>query len=187
MKRILLAVAGFLGSLLAKAMTVTVVALAVLYLWVDPRGFLVNLGAYATMGLAAEGFFTAITKQIRRKRRSEPVDWRLAGEPFLWSFLVYGLSATLSMKALDMYCPGMFELSWVVRGCVYTVLIYFWEYFWGWRIEALTGTCPWKYRDSPWKIWRYVNPYYFWSWYCFGFLLELMHHQVVPRLMLPLP
>ncbi len=177
--------AAFLKGLLAKATTVAIIAFTVAYAAREPWPFLVNLVTFAVVSLAAEAFFTAITKQLRRRRAGEPVDWRLPGEPFLWSFLVYGLSATLTYRAVELWCPSYFGLWWPARGFIAMLVIYVWEYYWGWRIEDLTGTCPWKYRESPWRIWRYVNPYYFWSWFAFSFVLESLHFSVIPRLLAP--
>ena len=172
----------FAKSVFATAATVWVIAATAWFLWKEPRPFAASFVTYASISLAAEAFFTGITIQIRRKRRGEPIDWRLPCQPFLWSVIVYGLSAAISFRLIEIAVPAFFDWPWYLRGGAYMTSIYLWEYFWGWRIEAITGACPWKYRESPWRIWRYVNPYYFWSWYCFGFALEFVHFRIIPTL-----
>lgn len=169
-------------SAFAVSATLWVIGATAFLLIKETRVFLADFVAYAVISLASEAFFTGITTQIRRVRRKEPIDWRLPCQPFLWSIFVYGLSAALSFRLIEMWFPSFFGWPWYLRGVAYMTCIYLWEYFWGWRIEALTGSCPWKYRESPWKIWRYVNPYFFWSWYCFGFVLEFIHVRIVPML-----
>lgn len=173
---------AFAKSVFALCATLWVMAVTGWLLTTETRAFLASFLTYAVISLAAEAFFTSITHQIRRVRKREPIDWRLPGEPFLWSVFVYGLSAAVSFRLIELYHPAFFQWHWLLRGAAYMTSIYLWEYFWGWRIEALTGSCPWKYRDSPWKIWRYVNPYFFWSWYCFGFVLEFVYFRLIPVL-----
>jgi hypothetical protein len=166
----------------AYAMTASVIAATVYFLLVDTIPFLTSFLTYAMISLACEAFFTGITSQISRLRRKESIDWDLPCKSYLWSIIVYGLSAALSFRVIETAFPQLFDWPWYFRGGVFMTVIYLWEYFWGWRIEALTGSVPWKYRESPWRIWRYVNPYYFWSWYCFGFVLEFIHFRLIPIL-----
>ncbi|MEY4745097.1 MAG: hypothetical protein RL272_1042 [Candidatus Parcubacteria bacterium] len=171
------------AKLVFAVMATAWVAIATAYfLLMETHAFLASFVTYSVISLASEAFFTGITAQIRRRRRREPVDWDLPCKPFLWSIVVYGLSAALSFRLIEVIHPAFFAWPWYLRGVAYMTCIYLWEYFWGWRIEALTGSCPWKYRESPWKIWRYVNPYFFWSWYCFGFVLEFVYFRLIPVL-----
>jgi len=173
---------SFLRRLVAWTTTGAVVTFTAYFMVTRPALFLMNFATYAVISLASEAFFTGFTVQIRRRRRGEPIDWRLPCQPFLWSLIVYGLSAAISFPLLETAYPTFFHWPWFARGFGYMFGIYFWEYYWGWRIEDLTGTVPWKYRESPWRIWRYVNPYYAWSWFCYGFVLEFVHQRLIPAL-----
>lgn len=182
MQSFLVRMYGFAKSVFALSATVWVLGATAYFAAAETLPFLTDFLTYAVISLASEAFFTGITTQIRRVRKGEPIDWRLPCQPFLWSLFVYGLSAALSFRIIQIAYPAFFAWPWFLRGFAYMTSIYLWEYFWGWRIEALTGSVPWKYRESPWRVWRYVNPYYFWSWYCFGFVLEFIHLRLIPVL-----
>lgn len=108
----------------------------------ETKVFIADFVTCAVISLASEAFFTGITTQLRRLRKREPIDWRLPCQPFLWSIFAYGLSAALSFRLIEMRYPSFFDWPWYLRGVAYMTCICLWEYFWGWRIEALTGFLP---------------------------------------------
>ncbi len=114
------------------------------------------------------------------KPADDEIDWTLPCRTSLWSIPVYAISATFAFNVMDAFWPEFFSLSWWERGLVYTLCTFSFEYVWGLILEELTGFCPWRYRDSKWRIWRYINPEYVLLWFGFGFALEWVHLEALP-------
>jgi hypothetical protein len=74
---------------------------------------------------------------------TKPGNWRLKGESYAWMVIIYGLMAVIF--------PTMFELlaedsvRWFNRAIIYSAIIMFCEYTFGWLLERFIGNCPWKY------------------------------------------
>jgi len=138
---------------------------------------------YTALALSSEAIFTGIADVIRDRRGGKPLNRDLPCRTSLWSILVYGLSATVAFSLINSFVPGFFLWPWWGRGLIYTVGIYSFEFFWGAVLEHLTGKCPWHYRDSGWRFWRYLKPEYCWLWFMFGFSLEWIKLSVLPRML----
>ncbi len=141
---------------------------------------LVAFLTYAVLALAVESAFTGVADQVRRKSAGLPVDPMLPCRTSLWSIAVYGLSAAVSFPLLHRLYPAFFAWPWWLRGAVYIVGTYACEFSWGWVLERLLGTCPWQYKHSSWKIWRYIKPRYAGYWFAFGFVQEWTYLRLVP-------
>jgi len=137
---------------------------------------------YAGAGLLFEALFSGVFIQVERVLRGEKIDWDLPCKTYLWSILVYGLSAAVSFTLAYRCLGGFFDLHWALRGATYVLGIYLWEYFWGFLIETLTGKCPWRYRDTPRRIWRYVSPLFVPVWFGVGLMMEALYETVLPLL-----
>lgn len=142
-----------------------------------------TLLVYTGLSFATESLFTGIADALRAYLRGRPVDPRFPCRTQLWGVLVYGISATMSYPLLTLVLPEFYGLHWAVRGATYMLGIYAWEFFWGYVISLIIGYCPWKYSDSRWRIWRYVNPWFAPFWFLFGFVLEWTWLTFIPALM----
>jgi hypothetical protein len=143
---------------------------------------LLGFAVFSVISVAAEAVFTGIGDQVRNVRNGDRVNWNLPCRSYLWSILVYGASAMVSFPIMGTLFPAFFALEWWWRGLFYVVGIFFWEFVWGWLIELVTGTCPWQYRRSTWRVWRYIKPEYAGFWFGFGFILEWAHAVLIPVL-----
>ncbi len=130
---------------------------------------------FAAAGLLFEALFSGVFFQVAHLVRGESLDWALPCKTYLWSILVYGLSAAICFPPAFRHLPGFFRSPWPVRGLVYTAAIFAWEYFWGAAIEGLTGVCPWRYVDSPHAVLRYVSPFFAPVWFLVGLALERLY------------
>lgn len=144
--------------------------------------FIFELGLFTVLSFTIETLFTAIADPIRGYCRGEKIDLRFKGHTHLWGIFVYGISAATSFLFVDRVVPEFYALHWAIRGTVYMIGIYAWEYFWGAVLERILGFCPWQYTKSRHAIWRYLNPRFFGFWFGFGFVLEWVHLELVPVL-----
>jgi len=146
--------------------------------------FFLSLAVYSVIALAVEAAFTSLDTLVRSIRSGRQVNWSLPGETSLGAIPVYGLSAALSYNLIGAVYPDFYAWPWPCRGLAYMIVIFAWEFFWGWLSERTLGKCPWQYRESKYRILRYNNPYYALFWFGFGFLLEKIHQYLVPHLAL---
>ena len=93
-------------------------------------------------------------------------DLRLLGVTSLWMFPIYGLASFLVIpyKYIKKY-------SFVVRGMVYTFLIFLGEFFSGSLLTKIHA-CPWNYEHSPLNIKKVIRLDYAPLWFLFGLFLE---------------
>lgn len=146
------------------------------------RFFLYGLFVYSVIALATESVFTGIGDQIRRAWKRQPIDPLFPCRSFLWAVPVYALPAALSFAFIDAFAPAFYAARWPIRASTYAVGIFCWEFLWGYFIEKAAGTCPWQYRVSPHRVWRYIFPPYAPLWAMFGFVLEWTHRRLIPLL-----
>ena len=144
--------------------------------------FIFELYLFTMISFAAESMFTAIANPIRGYFRGEELDLRLEGRTQLWGVFVYGTSAAVSFLWIDWAVPELYTLHWAIRGSIFMVGIYAWEYFWGAILERVIGFCPWQYTESKYAVWRYLNPWFFGLWFGFAFILEWVHLKLMPVL-----
>ena len=92
------------------------------------------------LGFFTEVSFTALWYILDN---SYNYGWTLHGCTSLWSFPIYGLSMLVVEKiflTLDTKIPL------VLRGLVYLVWTYVWEFSTGYVLRLL-GACPWDYKE----------------------------------------
>ncbi|XP_065338111.1 transmembrane protein 229B-like [Cloeon dipterum] len=102
-----------------------------------------RLYVYALHGFLVEVLFSATWDFVLMQK------WTLAGCSNVWSLPIYGISG-LVMEALadKMLARG---LAWPLRGLVYLMWIYCWEYSSGYVLRALNA-CPWDYSAFAYNI-----------------------------------
>ena len=145
--------------------------------------YIIEFLLYTALALSAEDIFIGLGNVIRSLVKKEKVDWKLPCATSLWSIPVYALSATLAFSVMQACWPSFFDCPWWERGLFYAVGTYSFEFTWGLILEETIGECPWRYRKSSWRIWRYINPEYVGLWFFFGFALEWIHVWLLPRLL----
>lgn len=122
---------------------------------------------YGLSGWCIEVFWTGIGSLIRG-------NIKLQGWTYIWMFPIYGLAVFIE-SIHDMI------RSWpvVLRGGVYTVLIFIVEYSTGWLLKVLTGLCPWDYSGTPFSINGFIRLDYAPAWFVAGLLFEMLHDTLM--------
>jgi len=130
--------------------------------------------AYGLAGWCSE----IVTTGVRSRGRDG--NWRLTGTTYLWMLPIYGVAAVLFEPA---YAEARRrELSWPVRGAVWTAGIFAVEAASGELLRAATGEVPWDYsrprgRKPQPRHWRgVVRPAYAPLWFAVGLGMERLHH-----------
>lgn len=98
----------------------------------------------------------------------------LEGGTYIWMFPIYGLA---------IFFEGIHNKirSWsvIIRGGVYTVLIFLVEYLTGWILVQLIGVCPWDYSGSPFSIDGLIRLDYAPVWFAAGLIFEKIHDILI--------
>ncbi|ACL69282.1 putative ABC transporter permease [Halothermothrix orenii] len=97
-------------------------------------------------------------------------DINLRGWTYLWMFPIYGMA--LLMEPVHNQIR-----NWpaIIRGGVYTLIIFTIEYSSGWFLENIIGTCPWDYSKSRYSIKGFIRLDYAPAWFIAGLLFEKLH------------
>lgn len=120
---------------------------------------------YGFLGICAEIFWTGMGSLING-------DIRLKGFTYIWMFPIYGMIVFLE--------PIQHKIkNWplVLRGGVYTILIFFIEYTSGLFLRFLLGVCPWNY-TGPLAINGLIRLDFIPIWFCFGIMIEKVHYTI---------
>ena len=111
------------------------------------------------LGWFLEMIFTAFLAFRRR-------DMRLPCTTSVWMFPIYGLASLLAPL-----CRILHRHNFILRGLVYTCLIF--------ACEFITGTwlrrrdlCPWNYERSRWNLGKVIRLDYAPCWFITGLLFE---------------
>jgi uncharacterized membrane protein len=118
---------------------------------------------YGFAGWCTEIFWTGLGSLLSG-------DLRLQGWTYIWMFPIYGLAV--------LFEPVHNKIrKWpvIVRGGVYTVLIFIIEFSTGWMIKMLTGACPWDYGNRPFSVGGFIRLDYGPAWFAAGLLFERLH------------
>ncbi|TJX14221.1 hypothetical protein E9840_06980 [Tissierella creatinini] len=117
---------------------------------------------YGLLGVSLEIFFTGFLSLLKN-------DLTLEGKSYIWMFFIYGLSVFL-----EPIHDKIRNENILVRGLIYTVLIYIVELYSGSLIMKLIGECPWSYKDSI-NVDSIINPEFLPIWFALGLFLERVH------------
>ena len=94
-------------------------------------------------------------------------DTRLTGTTSLWMFPIYGMAIFL-----EPFTVLLAAWPWVLRGLVYTLIIFSAEYVTGWWVRTMVGICPWDYSGSPLVVHGLIRLDYAPLWFIVGLLFE---------------
>ena len=111
------------------------------------------------LGWFLEMIFTAFHAFRRR-------DLRLPCTTSLWMFPIYGLGALFAPL-----CRLLRRFPIMIRGLVYTCLIFTGEYLTGTWLNR-RGLCPWNYERSRWNLSHVIRLDYAPCWFATGLLFE---------------
>lgn len=130
----------------------------------DKKIFIYKYIAYGTLGLGLEIFYTGFISFLRK-------DFTLQGTSYIWMFFIYGLAVFV-----EPIHDRIRDKSFIVRGLIYMVLIYFIELITGTILMYLLGKCPWDYTGiGNNSINSIVSIYFMPIWFALGLFLEKVH------------
>lgn len=126
---------------------------------------------YGFFGWCVEIFWTGLNSLIEG-------DLKLQAHTYLWMFPIYGLAVFL-----EPIHNRLRDRPVILRGVIYTLLIYMIEYLTGWFLESSIGFCPWDYSPNPFSINGYIRLDYAPAWFIASLLFERLHDtlkKIVP-------
>ncbi len=111
------------------------------------------------LGWCLEILFTAFHSFRRR-------EMQLKGNTSIWMFPIYGSAALLNP-----ICRFLKNKNLLLRGGIYTVLIFFGEFITGTLLKK-RNLCPWDYQKSKLNINGVIRLDYAPYWFLTGLILE---------------
>lgn len=121
---------------------------------------------YGTIGVGAEILWTGLGTLIRG-------DLSMAGHSSIWMFPIYGM-----MVFLEKIHDNTRHMPVIIRGGVYTLLIYTGEFISGTFLK-LIGACPWNYEQLPFSIYGVITFSYIPVWFILGLFFEILHDFLI--------
>jgi uncharacterized membrane protein len=64
----------------------------------------------------------------------------------------------------------------ILRGGIYTLLIFTVEYISGWLLQTNLGVCPWDYSHTPYSVDGFIRLDYAPAWFAVGLLFEQLYN-----------
>ena len=118
---------------------------------------------YGMVGLCMEIFWTGMGSLMNG-------NLRLIGQSNIWMFFIYGMAIFLEPIHILLR-----DWPVLLRGGVYTLLIFITEYFTGWLLKLCIGICPWCYVDSL-SVNGLITLRYIPIWFIVGLFFEKLHY-----------
>lgn len=119
---------------------------------------------YGLFGWCIEIFWTGLGSLFKG-------DIKLTGQTYIWMFFIYGLAVFF-----EPIHERIGDLNIILRGGVYTILIFAVEYFTGWVLKKVLGVCPWDYSSSNFSVKGLIRLDYAPAWFIAGLLFERVHY-----------
>ncbi|NLK20509.1 MAG: hypothetical protein GX308_00155 [Epulopiscium sp.] len=89
---------------------------------------------------------------------------------YIWMFPIYGLAILL-----EPIHNKIRKWPVIIRGGVYTALIFFIEYLTGWALQRLIGACPWDYSGTSFSVNGFIRLDYAPAWFVASLVFEKLH------------
>lgn len=124
---------------------------------------------YGLVGWVAETLFTGLGSLLSG-------DLTMRAWTYIWMFPIYGL-----MILLEPLHDHIRKLPVVLRGGVYTIIIFGIEYSTGLIIRGLIGQCPWDYGTGPYSVDGLITLRFIPVWFVGGLLFEKLHDLLTTR------
>lgn len=101
-------------------------------------------------------------------------DINLNARTYIWMFPIYGLAILF-----EPIHNKIREWPVIVRGGVYTLLIFVIEYLAGWTLESIIGNCPWDYGENTFSINGFIRLDYAPAWFAAGLIFDRIHDLLI--------
>lgn len=119
---------------------------------------------YGAFGLLVEIAWTGTCSMLAG-------DVSLTATTYLWMLPIYGVTALLLERVHD-------EIRAVpiwVRGSIWMMLIFSFEYGYGYLLRSQLGVCPWDYTGASFAVDGLIRLDYAPAWFVLGLLFEHLH------------
>lgn len=125
---------------------------------------------FGVLGLGFEVVFTSILDSKSQNRRF------LMGYSSLWYAPLYAITPLF----LSLFGHWLFTLPFFIRGLLYALIIWFFEYLGMWALRLLLGASPSEhiYYKSPWNVHGLIRLDYFPAMFILGLALELVFREI---------
>lgn len=104
-------------------------------------------------------------------------DWKFRGHSSLWSFFQYGFGSFV-VEQMYLSWKGKWYLPMPVRGVLYVLWVYLWEFSWGIVLRHFNA-CPWDYSNRQWNVYGLITLQYFPVWYIASLYQELLSEYLL--------
>jgi uncharacterized membrane protein len=121
---------------------------------------------YGCIGWCAEVFWTGLESLLKG-------DVKLSSSTYMWMFPIYGCAVLL-----EVLHDKIRHLPVVMRGCIYTLVIFTIEYISGMLLRQILGVCPWDYSKNPLSIHGVITLTFIPVWFCAGLIFESIHDKL---------
>lgn len=118
---------------------------------------------YGMIGLVLEIFWTGLWALMLG-------NWEMPGFTYLWMFPIYGLGVFMEVIHNRIrFWPLL------IRGILWTGVIFTIEYIAGWLLYTILGACPWDYSGSLYNINGFIRLDFTPVWFVLGLIFERVH------------
>jgi len=118
---------------------------------------------YGLLGWCLEVFWTGAGSMLKG-------DVKLTSQTYIWMFFIYGLAVFL-----EPIHHRIKDKNIIIRGIIYTILIFSIEYITGWTLKSILGVCPWDYSGSRFSVNGLIRLDYGPAWFIAGLIFERIH------------
>lgn len=98
----------------------------------------------------------------------------LNARTYIWMFPIYGMAILF-----EPIHNRIRDWPVIIRGGVYTLLIFIIEYLAGWILQRFIGECPWNYGGSFFSIDGLIRLDYAPAWFLAGLFFEKIHDLLI--------
>jgi uncharacterized membrane protein len=124
---------------------------------------------YGILGWCTEIIWTGLGSFIKG-------DITLIGWSSIWMFPIYGMLVLIEPvhERIKYHSP-------LLRGGVYTALIFSGEFITGTLLKITLGQCPWNYGIDRYSFYGIITLKYIPVWFVFGLLFEKVHNKLIEQ------
>lgn len=122
---------------------------------------------YGFVGWIAETIFTGFSSFLKG-------DLTMPARTYIWMFPIYGL-----MILLEPVHDNIRNTPVLIRGGVYTIIIFSIEYITGGILRELIGSCPWDYGSGLYSIDGIITLRFIPVWFVGGLIFEKLHDYLI--------
>lgn len=122
---------------------------------------------YGVFGWCMEIVWTGVGSLIKG-------DLTLTGWSSIWMLPIYGM-----LVFIEVIHEKIRYMPVIIRGGVYTILIFVGEFVTGIFLKTILGKCPWNYGVDKYSIDGIITLKFIPVWFVLGLLFEVFHNFLI--------